>query len=423
MTPHEAVREDTATEVAPELLLDVPRQGCRVGVAGVSEKGLEVIPDHRVGHGLGRAARSIGGREGGQDGARPMPIACRGQRAGIPRLPSLDPCPGPARSLSRDTKSNPGPTAACPGSMRPRAQVARSRSTRQAHRLAPSVAQDVSPRLQAVSPLIQDVPSTGQQPDPHDPVTRLVKECDPPPSTERLDLHDHQVPDLQDKDSSRAVTRSIVSSGLTAIASPRDPDRAPHGPVPSDRAVRPAPRTDLDRRTRNPAFSMHGTRPVRPARASCPLAGTPCTSGEAPCTNGQAPCVLGETLSRPDKRLVATEVIGHKCPRSLRGHFPGARQLRAFFRPPRSPRGRRPRSVPTPSTPAPHGPQIAVRQEASPPSTTGARATPIARDERRRSRSSFYVTVQPGTIFPRPVRQKKTPRAHRAPLSRVYTPP
>ena len=137
---------------------------------------------------------------------------------------------------------------------------------RQAHRIGPSVAQDVSPTLQVVSPLIQDVPSTGQQPAPHDPVTRLVKECDPPSSTERRDLHDHQVPDLQDKDSSRAVTRSIVSSGPTAIASPRDLDRASHGPVPSDRAIRPAPRTDLDRRTRNPPFSMRATRPVQPAR-------------------------------------------------------------------------------------------------------------------------------------------------------------
>src|ERR1019366_7759384 len=122
----------------------------------------------------------------------------------------------------------------------------------QAQRLAPSVAQDVSPTLQVVSPLIQDVPSTGQQPAPHDPVTRLVMACDPPPSPERLDLHDHQVPDLQDKDSSRAVTRSIVSSRPTPIASPRDVDRAAHGPVPSDHAIRPAPRTGLDRRTRNP---------------------------------------------------------------------------------------------------------------------------------------------------------------------------
>ena len=176
---------------------------------------------------------------------------------------------------------------------------------RQAHRIGPSVAQDVSPTLQVVSPLIQDVPSTGQQPAPHDPVTRLVKECDPPSRPERLDLHEHQVPDLQGKDSSCAVTRSNVSSGPTAIASPRDLDRAPHGPVPSDRALRPAPRTDLDRRTRNPAFSMRVTRPVQPCNPSCPLA------GDALYQRRSALCARRDALSSGEASR-RSEVCGHK---------------------------------------------------------------------------------------------------------------
>ena len=134
------------------------------------------------------------------------------------------------------------------------------------HGTGPSLVQDAPPVWRVVPPRLQDVPCTGHGLDLHDPVTLLVKEHDLPSWSDRLDPHDHQAPDLQDKDSNPAVMGSIVSSGATSIMVPCDPDRPAQGPVQCERTVRPAPRRDPDRRTHKPGFSMRGTRPVQPAR-------------------------------------------------------------------------------------------------------------------------------------------------------------
>jgi hypothetical protein len=161
--------------------------------------------------------------------------------------------------------------------------------------------------------------------------TRPARPRDPPSSPERLERHDHQPRDLQDKDSSRAVTRSTASSRPTAIASPCDLDHTPHEPVPPDRAVRPAPRTDFDRTIHNPAFSFHGTLSLHAwdstcttGETSCPIAGPPCTNGSSALCARRDASSLGETLPRPEQRLATSRSdrtqVAAITPRSRRGH-------------------------------------------------------------------------------------------------------
>src|ERR1019366_4850108 len=210
--------------------------------------------------------------------------------------------PATPRSHARRARvapdQTPGPTAECPGSTGPRAQVARETKTSPTTAIPRSLVHGSrGSRAISQSPVVQPVDPVGRTgPVPPSqrtgPVvaqdgclgrtgrfsgttsrlsahtrrpldrtgTSLVKECDPPSSPERLDLHDLQARDLQDKDSSCAVMRSTPSSRATAIAPPYDLDHTPHEPDLSDCAVRPVPRSNLDRRIHNPAFSLHETR-------------------------------------------------------------------------------------------------------------------------------------------------------------------
>ena len=254
-----------------------------------------------------------------------------------------------ARTARVAPDQTPGPTAACPGAIGPRGEIgshARLKTSPTTAIPGSLVHGSRGPRPISPSPVVQPVDPVGRTgPVPRSPRTgpvvaqdgslgrtgrfsgttsrlsaptrrpldrtgaRSARPHDPPSSPERLDRHDHQALDLQDKDSSCAVMRSTLSCGATAIAPPCDLDHTPHEPVLSDRAIRAASRTDFDQRTHNPAFSERGIRPLHawdspcaPHKAACPLAGTPCTHGEAR-------CVLGETLRRPEKRLARPSAL------------------------------------------------------------------------------------------------------------------
>ena len=230
----------------------------------------------------------------------------RARRAPVTGLHISPHTPAQSRSDARTARvapdQTPGPTTACPGSIGPRAQVARETSTSPTTAIPRSLVhgspgpRPISPGF--VVPPVDPVGSTGPVPssqragpvvaqdESHGRTRRFSgdtsrlsaptrrpldrtktspgKECDPPSSPERLDRHEHQALDLQDKDSSRAVMRLTLSGGATAVAPPCDIDPTPHEPVLSDCVGRPVPRTNLDRRIHNPAFSLYGTRTLRP---------------------------------------------------------------------------------------------------------------------------------------------------------------
>jgi hypothetical protein len=77
MTPYEAVGEHAAAEELPQLLFDVTRERSLVRLMCVCEERLEVLSDHLVEDGLGRAAGTIRGGEDGhgapRSGAGAMP--------------------------------------------------------------------------------------------------------------------------------------------------------------------------------------------------------------------------------------------------------------------------------------------------------------------------------------------------------------
>jgi hypothetical protein len=63
----EALRPNPALQIRAKLPLDVAREPAVVVLAGVGEgeEGFQILADETVQNGLGRAARQIGGREGG----------------------------------------------------------------------------------------------------------------------------------------------------------------------------------------------------------------------------------------------------------------------------------------------------------------------------------------------------------------------
>jgi hypothetical protein len=239
--------------------------------------------------------------------SRPHDAGDRRKRTAPVTGPHISPhTPAQPRSQTRTARVAPDPTSgrttACPGSIGPRAQVRPETSTcpttaiprslvdgsRGSRPIYPGfVVQPVDPlgrtgpvpSSQRAGPVFAQDGSLGRTRRFSDSTSRLSaptrrpldrtktslgKEHDPPSSPERLDRHDRQAPDLQDKYSSCAVMRSTLSTRATGIAPPHDVDPRLHEPVLSDCVARPVPRPNLDRRIHNPAFSLHGTRPLRP---------------------------------------------------------------------------------------------------------------------------------------------------------------
>ena len=72
----EAIREDAASEIRTELVLDIARERRGIALAGVRQERLEVLANKGVQHRLGRTARPIGNcecRHGGFSRARAVP--------------------------------------------------------------------------------------------------------------------------------------------------------------------------------------------------------------------------------------------------------------------------------------------------------------------------------------------------------------
>jgi hypothetical protein len=251
----------------------------------------------------------------------PLPVPRNGaSRPRAPRTPVPPPHisphpPARPRSHTRTARvardQTPGPTAAYPGSAGPRPLVARetrtsptpaiprslahgSRGSRpispspvvqpvdpwdvqdrshgrrgpvpSSHKTGSSVVQDASPTVQGASPLLQDVPATGQKPDPHDAVTRLHRLSDSSGTTIKSLIH-------------KTKTRAVRSRGRRCRADcPRSRRRATGIPrhmnpsFPTARSAVHRARTSIARpiTPRFPftglALSMHGTRLVRPVR-------------------------------------------------------------------------------------------------------------------------------------------------------------
>jgi hypothetical protein len=70
LNARKALRKKPALQISPHFLLDVPGQAALVILARVREERCEVFADELIENGLGRTTRSVGGREGGHEGAR-----------------------------------------------------------------------------------------------------------------------------------------------------------------------------------------------------------------------------------------------------------------------------------------------------------------------------------------------------------------
>ena len=140
--PHKAVREDAALQVRAELVLDIAGQAALVLLAGVREKGLEVVANERVEGRLRRSTRGIRGSEAGHEG----PLWLRACHAG--RRVFSGTCNGP--TLSRTGWARPTDSAGSPSS--------RVRVPDPLRPLPARVDRDIPPFARVVAPLARLAP-------------------------------------------------------------------------------------------------------------------------------------------------------------------------------------------------------------------------------------------------------------------------
>jgi hypothetical protein len=169
------------------------------------------------------------------------------------------------------------------------------------HRTRPSVPQDASLDIQGVSPLIQDVPATGQNPVLYERGTRLLHAHDRPSRSDRLDLPDVKSAICKTKTRSvrardRPCRRDQPRSYRRATSIPRRTD----SPCPTARSALHQTRTSITSpitpriQAMGPALCNPGS--VLSARGSVLYA-----RRDALCTRRDV-FWSGETLPRPERR-------------------------------------------------------------------------------------------------------------------------
>jgi hypothetical protein len=236
--------------------------------------------------------------------ARTDRVAPEGSSRPVPEPPArsvLDAGPYATQGPSRRPRS-PVPCPRPPGITRDdHGSHARASRPCHAHRVGPSVPQDASPHTQGVSPLIQDVPSTGQEPD-----------CGTlqPTSCTSTTLSHRPI------DSIPASIKSANYKTKTRCVRPRDRRCRADRPRSRRRATWIARRTDSPCRTARPAVHRTRTSTARLTNPCFPWMGPPlCTRGGLLSVRGgalyerrSALCArrdvspLGEASLRPEKR-------------------------------------------------------------------------------------------------------------------------
>jgi hypothetical protein len=274
----------------------------------------------------------------GQPGSQPTRPPVPQRRA--PGPPDLE-LRSHARRRRPPHPQSPGPWLRDPGDHAPSPQVpwcrgstperttGRSHGRRgpvqSSHKTGSSVVQDASPTVQGVSPLLQDVPATGQKPDPHDAVSRLHRVSDSSCATIKSVIR-------------KTKTRAVRSRGRRCRADrPRSRRRATsitrhtNPSFPTARSALHRARTSSARpiTPRFPftglALSTHGTRLVPPARRLVRSRGRLVPAEKRLVCSARRSLArrdassLGETLPRSARRFLTRrsvsrprEVIGHK---------------------------------------------------------------------------------------------------------------
>jgi hypothetical protein len=236
--------------------------------------------------------------------ARTDRVAPEGSSRPVPEPPArsvLDGGPYATQGPSRRPRS-PVPCPRPPGITRDdHGSHARASRPCHAHRVGPSVPQDASPYIQGVSPLIQDVPSTGQEPicgsvqptscsstplprRPIDSIPTSIKSAICKTKTRGVRLRDQRC----------RADRPRSCRGVTSIVRHMD------SPCRTARPVVHRTRNPIVRPT-NPCFPWMGP-------ALCTRGGVLSARGDVLCEWASALCArrdvspLGEALLRPEKR-------------------------------------------------------------------------------------------------------------------------